>query len=334
MFKYFVTLSCSLLIIFNETDAIENSIIPLVERYESVENLNPKKYSRLQFEEISSALASKAQRIRILSYNILASIFDYKHEPINSWPQRLPRILELLNEMQPDVFGVQELYKDQLNDLLPFLSDTYTFVGGPCTDSEINGIFYRKERFELVDSQIWFISSTQVPSSETLTLVHLRDNITNSEFAACNTHLSFSKVDKRAFQAQFIVDKISSVFAQNVPVIFMGDLNTFTQRLDLENLPFYDGDYIHRILTKGPLKDAKEQSLLGHLGPLSTFTNATEEAIPFTGKGTPGIVLDHIYITKGITVLVHAVQPATVGGHFPSDHMPIFSDILINFEQN
>ena len=94
-------------------------------------------------------------------------------------------------------------------------------------------------------------------------------------------------------------------------------------------MPFFDGDYIHRILTKGSLRDTRELSLLGHVGPISTFTNDPDDVHPFQGRGTPGVFLDHIYATKDVTILLHAVQPATVQGEFPSDHMPLIVDFII-----
>lgn len=110
----------------------------------------------------------------------------------------------------------------------------------------------------------------------------------------------------------------------------MGDLNTFPNRIDLDRLPFLDGDYIHRILTQTILHDARDVSLLGHLGPISTFTNNPPDIQKFQGTGTPGVFLDHIYVSKEITVLIHATQPVTVGGGYPSDHMPVFIDFTLN----
>lgn len=117
--------------------------------------------------------------------------------------------------------------------------------------------------------------------------------------------------------------------AEQMPVLLTCDLNTFPNRLDLNRLPYYDGDYIHRLLTKNVFRDSFEVSLLGHLGPISTFTNAPEDGIPFQGFGTPGVFLDRIYVSKEIIVLIHAVQSGTVNGYFPSDHMPVIIDYLI-----
>lgn len=309
--------------------AVENSVIPLMERFEQVENLSQHKYSRHQFGEISCALAQKSNRIRLVTYNMLFNRLDSQLNPIDRWPQRLPRIVELLNEMQPDVIGVQELYPDQLEEMIKKIGQEFAYYGLPC-EKENNGIFYRRDRFELVKSQVMYMTSTpQVPSPDTLTMVQLQDRATGEKFAVFNTHLAFFDVDKREYQARYIAEHTAPV-AKEMPVIVTGDLNTFTNRPDLVKLPFFDGDYIYRILTKGPLKNSRDLSLVGHVGPISSFTNDPNDKEPFMGLGTPGVILDAILVSTDITVLLHAIQPGTVEGHFPSDHMPVLIDFLVD----
>jgi len=311
-------------------ESIENSIVPLVAKYESIENLPVTKYSINQYAEIASALQHKPECLRLATYNVLYNRYDHTLEDINRWPQRLPRIVELLNEMRPDILGVQELYSDQLEDLLKYVGETYAFFSCPYEEGELNGIFYRKDRFKLIDSHVWYMTSPpNAPISDTLTMVQLKDLQTGKSIAVFNTHFTFSKIDKRELQARFIAEHIQS-FAQKMPYVLTGDLNTFPNRLELGNLPFYDGDYLHRQLIRGGLTDAKDLSILGHLGPISTFTNGSQDdPRAFHGTGTPGIFLDRIYVSPGIQVLIHAVQSGTVEGHYPSDHMPIFIDLYL-----
>lgn len=325
------TLTTFILLVSLSVESVENSIVPLINKYECVENLPVAKYSSNQFKEITAALEHKEESIRLATYNVLFNLYDHNLDQENRWPQRLPRIVELLDEMQPDVLGVQELYPDQLQDLLPYIGDTYTFYSRPCLDKELNGIFYRKDRFEVMDSHVWYMTLTpDVPSTETLTMLQLKDLKSGKSVAVFNVHLAFSNINKRDFQARFIAEHIEE-YAGKLPYLLTGDLNTFQNRLDMGNLPFYDGDYVHRLLLQGGLQDAKNLSILGHLGPLSTFTNASDSSpVPFQGIGTPGIFLDHIYVSKGIQVLIHAVQPGTVNGHFPSDHMPILIDFYMD----
>ena len=311
------------------TGLVESSITSSVDYYESIHSLCKNKYSMAQFEEITSALSLKDEKVRIVSYNVLFNCFDSKQVKANRWPQRFPRVLALMEEMNPDLIAMQELSASQAKDILPFVEKGYGFFSNNLKDGDLNGIFYRLDRFDLIEGDFWSMSPTpQEPSVHTLTMVKLKDKLTGKSMAVFNVHLAFGKIEKRAFQAKFIASHIES-FAAGLPIILAGDMNTFAHRLDLERLPFYDGDYIHRLLTGGGLKDAREKAILGHLGPLSTFTNANEKAISFTGTGTPGVFLDHIYVSQEVDVLIHAVQSATVDGHYPSDHMPIMIDFLL-----
>jgi endonuclease/exonuclease/phosphatase family metal-dependent hydrolase len=250
---------------------------------------------------------------------MLFNLHDYNQSEENRWPNRLPRIVELISEMRPDIINTQELYPNQVQEITSLLENEFSFFPGQKdADGESYGIFYRTDRFELLSKQV----------SYPLSMVQLRDLKTNKIIYVFNTHMPFLNMEKRESWAHKMA-QIIEPFAQQMAVIFSGDLNTFSNRLDLPNLPFYDGDYIHRILSKGALKNSQELSLLGHFGPISTFTNNGKDKEPFQGTGTPGIILDSIYVSNKVTVLTHVVEKGTVNGHFPSDHMPVLIDFII-----
>lgn len=311
-------------------ESVENSIIPTMEKFEAIENISKNKYSHEQYSKIQWALKQKRNRIRVTSYNMLFNRFDQNLAPENRWPQRLPRIVQLIQEMNPDIIGTQELMPSQVQDLLPYLNETYTFYSRNSDSGEQNGIFYRTRRFSVLRKKIFNMTETpHIHSSSTLTMVQLKDRVTGKTLAVCNAHLAFADIEKRTFQAHFIAEKTRAI-ASHMPVMFMGDLNTFPNRPDLEALPALDGDYVNSILSRSVLKDARLLSVVGHVGPISTFTNKEGSTAPFEGTGSPGVFLDHIYVSRGITVLLHAVQPGTVDGHFPSDHMPVVIDCVLS----
>lgn len=305
------------------SDCVENSIIPEMEKFESIENLSEQKYSKEQFREIAHALKQKRNRIRLATYNMLFNIFDENLAPVNRWPQRLPRIVELLKDMNADVIGSQELQPDQVRDLCPYLKKKYRFFSIDSSKGEQNGIFFKKKRFHVLKKTVFFMA----PTTSTFTMVQLKDCKTGKSVAFCNAHFAFADIEARTSQAHFVAEKVKSIVKQ-MPVIFTGDLNSFPNRPDM-NFPALDGDYVDQILTQKTLKDAMTVSKVGHIGPISTFTNKEGGVVPFEGTGTPGVFLDHIYVSKGITVLLHAVQPGTVNGHFPSDHMPVIIDFVV-----
>lgn len=329
MKKIYSALFLCLLFIGTADSVVDNSVTPQIEFFENKNNLDQKKYSKHQFAEIEEALSHLDEKIRILSFNLLFSHYDHNLSPENRWPQRLPRIVEVINEMQPDIIGVQELYPPTWKDLQPLIEKNYTLFAKPCDDGELNGILYHNDRFEVVDSLVWYISETpEIPNTETLTMLKLKDLKTGHILAVFNAHLAFSNINKREYQARFLAKYIKS-FIKEGPVVLTGDFNTFSNRPDLHKLPFYDGDYILRILKSSSLSTAKENALLGHLGPISTFTNLPNDVLPFKGTGTPGITLDHIFISNHIKALIHATQAGTIQGLYPSDHMPVLADIIL-----
>jgi endonuclease/exonuclease/phosphatase family metal-dependent hydrolase len=295
--------------------SVENSITPLLEKYELIENLPEKKFTQSQFQEIKEALSHKQERIRIMSYNMLFNLYDHNLAEINRWEQRLPRLVELIRETNPDIINTQELWPEQLADLEAQLKDEYSVVAYP--NDETYAIFYKRNRFELVASE---------PSDPIVTAT-LKDMITDKVLAVFNTHLAFSNKEKREKEARDLLQKTADL---SCATLVTGDLNTFPARLENEKFPFYDGDYILRLLTSKNLKNAKDLSLIGHFGPISTFTNDPSDILPFQGTGTPGVFLDHVLVSPEIQVLTHAVQPGTVDGHFPSDHLPVIVDFLVN----
>jgi endonuclease/exonuclease/phosphatase family metal-dependent hydrolase len=303
--------------------AVEDSIIPVMEHFENVENLPSQKFTKSQFDEIHLALMKKEEKIRLVTYNMLFNLYDHNLAEENRWPNRLPRIVELINEMQPDIIDTQELYPTQVKEIVALLENEYAFFAGQKDpNGESYGIFYRKDRFELLAEKINY----------PLSMVQLKDLKTDKIFYVFNTHMPLANIEKREANARKIIQEINSI-AKEMPVILTGDLNTFPGRLEIEGLPFYDGDYIHRILSSGFLKNAQQQALLGHFGPLSSFTNNGKDGDPFQGTGTPGVMLDTIYVSNAVTVLTHGVEKGTVGGHFPSDHMPLVIDFLVKDQE-
>ena len=319
---------------------VQESIVPFLDEIESGTALQGAKLHPDQQAEILEGIAQRGDKIRVVTYNMLSSTYESKYDPHYTWPQRLPRILEMIAEMKPDLLCVQEIEPSQYNDLVSAFGESYGAVGTIDNEDQAgtaqpSAIFYNKDRFELRQHRVVYISETPMsPSADpygntrTITVASLRDSVTGKKIAVASAHFSFFSLESRVYAARF-VSKWLKYLSPMMPVLFCGDLNTFPMRLDLHSLPAYDGDYVHRILVGGGFVDAKDVALLGHVGPLSTYTNGQPDAIPFTGTGTPGVILDHIYVAGKAKVLAHGVQPARVDGFFASDHMPVLADILM-----
>lgn len=335
--------------------SITHSIVPLLKE---IEDTPPEKYSEEHSLKINHLLAQKAQKIRVVTYNLLFNLFDVQlKDSTYSWTNRLPHIVQTIGNIKPDILCVQETYPNQLQELQKSLGDSFLHFVGSSKAGELNAIFYNKERFELDLNDYQDcgtnLSSTsfEVPISpkddalvatipdflppdlepgKQLTLVHLHDKLTGKQFVVMNTHLTFYRINSREAQAYFIADLVQRLHTLDKVVILAGDFNTFPNRPDKPGFRFYDGSYICQIF-QTVLNDTKEVALLGHVGPLASsirdFLHRGNK--PFYDTESPEVILDHIYVSPTVPVIINAIEPSLVDGRFPSDHMPVIADILL-----
>ncbi|MFZ4099424.1 MAG: endonuclease/exonuclease/phosphatase family protein [Chlamydiia bacterium] len=312
--------------------AIENSIIPQMNQCRQLSSLQLDKYPTALQEEIREALQHTGDCLRIATYNVLFSGHDDQLAWRDRWPQRLPRLVETIRNIDPDILAVQELLSEQLDDLQSLLKDCFNVYVPSAPYGELNCVFYRSDRLELLKGTTVILCDKPRLMSDSLTIVQLMDRQTGLPIALFNTHLPFHSIDWQVDHARKIADHLREA-AQSMPTVFCGDLNTFATLLDRPTLPLYGGEYVERILSASGVQDARLHALVGHLGPLGTFTSHNDrrlKAKPFSGFGVPGVILDHIYVSASVHVLVHGIETATVGGEFGSDHMPVVIDCLVD----
>lgn len=322
---------------------VEKSIITTLDTLRLIKNIDPKKYSQNQYKVISDALEHKTSIIRVATYNMMFDRYDHLLPAPYRWNERIKRLVAMIEDMHADLICFQELYPKQISELLDEIGDDYVLAGPiPCQDEdpqEVNGIFIRKGRFQCQKVSTWYISETpKEPSSDpfskeqkTVTEAHLTDWVSGKELVVLSTHTTFGSADSREYAAKTLANYIEPI-CKTKPVILAGDFNSFASRVDEPLLPFYDGNYMLKILTSKSLRNSRDAALIGTLGPLSTYTNKDGALMPFQGSGTPGVFLDHIFVAGPLLVLLQAVQPATVSGHYASSHMPVVID-CINFQE-
>lgn len=267
--------------------------------------------------------------IKILSYNIRY------HNPADgehSWPHRKEKVAALLQRYTPDLIGLQEVLKGQLDDIAGALTD-FAWVGVGRDDGRARGeyapIFYRRNRFALLASDTFWLSETpHQPGSfgwdaacvRIATWARLRDKASGATFLVLNTHF-----DHRGEQAQVESARLLRAFlndpAQALPAVVTGDFNGTAQA------------WSYQVLTQPteaaglPLADAMLQSQTPHHGPVATFT--TGFADPLQEK------IDFIFVwpapskasTAAIQVQRHAVLDDQVDGYYPSDHLPVLAAV-------
>lgn len=96
----------------------------------------------------------------MISYNIR---YDNPKDGSNAWPYRKERVAALLHHYAPDLIGLQEVLKTQLDDLAE-RPVGFAWVGVGRDDGQTAGeyapIFYRRDGFDLVGTGNFWLSET------------------------------------------------------------------------------------------------------------------------------------------------------------------------------
>ena len=200
---------------------------------------------------LASAAVSCGQQegpeLKVMSFNIRMGVAD---DGENAWEIRKPAVAEMLNTVNPVMFGVQEAFDFQLeyiNENCP----QYECVGVGREDGVDEGehmsVFYNSEKIELLDWGTYWLSETpDVPSKgwdaacyRTATWTKVREKASGKEFYFCNTHLDHIGQAARRNGLALIVERIAEMNPEGLPMILTGDFNVTPDDPcldDLENM--------------------------------------------------------------------------------------------------
>ncbi len=256
-----------------------------------------------------------AETLKVMAYNIR---YPEKRDGVNYWDERRPVAIEMLRRTAPDLIGTQELFFRQGEDIVTALPE-YVWLGTArygIHTNEYMGIFYKKDRFELLQmGQFWLSETPDVPGSMSwkvslprlATWVRLLDKRTARPLYFVDTHFAHRAEDAEArAQSSRVIAKFLGTLPADVPVVLTGDFNTG---------PDTDA---HRVLTAN-LQDAwlatKQRK-----GPEGTFHG-------FRGGdgGGGGRRIDWVLfrapwsVTEAETITMHQ------GNQYPSDHYPVMA---------
>lgn len=108
------------------------------------------------------AISAIAQELNVASVNVrFAAKGDYKRH--NGWDQRKGYLCDMINHEAFDVFGAQEVRKEQLDDMLAALPD-YRYIGVARDDGKDKGefcpVFYRKDKLKMLNGGTFWLSET------------------------------------------------------------------------------------------------------------------------------------------------------------------------------
>src|SRR4030043_201084 len=259
---------------------------------------------------------SGKDEIRVMTLNVR---LDTPVDSMNAWPNRAVIVCNFIKNEKPDLLGLQEVLAHQYDVLDSALGD-YTSVGVGRSDGakggEMNPLFFRKERYDMVRSKTFWLSVTpEVAGSQAwganlpriVTWAELVDRSSHEHLFFFNTHFAHDSDSARIMSSILLLNKVDSI-ASGFPFILTGDFNMLTTSKG------------YAILT-GPaesvplLRDSYKISEKRPYGPGYTFNSFSDKE----GSGR----IDYIFVKEGMKVLDHRTLVKKERGIFISDHWPV-----------
>ena len=265
---------------------------------------------------------SNKNGIKIMTLNVR---YDNPEDSLNAWSNRASQVYNFILKDKPDILGMQEVLWSQylvFDSVLTEYSSTGVGRDDGARAGEMDPVFFRKERFDMVRTITFWLSETPEISGSKgwgaslpriVTWMELVDKNSHVHFFFFNTHFAHDSDSARIMSSKILLKEVDNI-AKGFQFIITGDFNM---------LPSCKG---YAILT-GPdesvplFKDSYTISERRPSGPAYT-TNG------FSDKQGPGRI-DYIFVKDGMKVLDHSTIIKKEKGIFISDHWPVQATVLL-----
>ena len=249
-----------------------------------------------------------------------------------TWDQRKSRIIQSIKDCNFDVFGVNECsaqhktyFDSNLTDYAGLYFNPYSSDGAAGGNTQYVGILYKKSDFSVVKNTTNYfwqaatldatVSKPSSPNDDPYyrggLCVVLQHKASGKNFFFMVTHGAKLSESRVAFAPVF--EMVEKKYNTNgYPSFFVGDLNARPYSPVIETYRQYwkdaylkvDPDYI--------------------TGPFATYCDFDVNLDLMTDKRR----IDYI-LYRGATPLTYVCSDKKYDGYYPSDHLPIYSDMLL-----
>jgi endonuclease/exonuclease/phosphatase family metal-dependent hydrolase len=254
--------------------------------------------------------------INVATYNLR---YNTPNDGVNAWPNRKEMVKGLVRYHEFDLFGTQEALRGQLEDVAELKE--FAFLGKGRDDGkqagEHSAIFYRKDRFKVLDSgDFWLSETPDVPGkgwdatccNRICSWAKFQDLKTKKQFYFFSVHFDHQGVKARQESGKLMVKKIKEI-AGKAPAICVGDFNSTPETEQIQALQTI-------------LQDAHNVTKQPPYGPEGTFNSFKFEA-PMDKR------IDYIFVSKDFEVLKYGVLTDAKEQRYPSDHQPVVAKVVL-----
>ncbi len=261
--------------------------------------------------QIRARVSEQGTSVLIATYNTAAPWGSFFEGTSSS--KRAPLFAQQMAAIAPDSFGVQEINSDWVNKMETLLPD-YAYYGvqrgGDSKEktSEMSGIFYLKEKYELLESGTFWISETPDTESKfegagcnrVCSFVVLQNRATGLTYAHFNTHLDNVSEEARTLGGRLIAARAAELAQKydKLPTVVTGDLNQYSDGTACQALEA--ADFVNA------------SSFAAGGDSHATYHN--------WGEYTDGQPIDFIFLSAGLSATQYTIHSEQVDSTFVSDH--------------
>ena len=259
--------------------------------------------------------------LRAMTFNLR---YGTAQDGANAWPARRHLVMTTIERNDPDILGVQEALRFQLDEIavaFPSLSELGVGRDDGVSAGEYSAILFRSDRLTVAAGGTFWLSDTPtVPGSATwgnqipriCTWARFVDRKTARPFYVFNLHLDHESQASRERAIELLLREVRDR-AFDDPVIVMGDFNAGESNAAIERLrggtdPTFPFRNSLRVLR--PTADS-----------VGTFHG-------FLGT-TGGDMIDAIFLSPQWTPLEVAIDRWPGAIPYPSDHFPVTATLRL-----
>jgi endonuclease/exonuclease/phosphatase family metal-dependent hydrolase len=270
----------------------------------------------------SALIAADGPELRVMSFNIR---YGTAPDGENHWDRRKDFLVETVLAFRPDLLGTQETLAFQRDFLAEKLTD-YRVLGVGREDGkeqgEIMAIYWRKDRFEVLDSgHFWLSTTPETPGSKSwdsalprmVTWIKLRDlkQPDARPILWMNTHFDHRGEQARQESARLVRAKLGEM-GEGCSLIVTGDFNA-AEGSQPYQLLFGEIDGV-----QSPVVDSFRVAHPERGTEEGTFSG-------FRAENVSGARIDWIACSRDWRIIQAGIDRTSRDGRTPSDHFPVFA---------
>jgi len=259
-----------------------------------------------------------------MSFNIRYGTADDRQ---NHWERRRDLVFATLRDEKPDVAGLQEALRFQIDEIrsaLPGYGEVGQGRDAGSPSNEFTVILYRRDRLEVADEgTFWFSDTPEVAGSRSwgnripriCSWARFLERETGRGFYIYNVHIDHESQASRERSVQFLL-KVIRLRRTLDPVVVTGDFNAG------EHNPVIGYMKGERLPGGAGGDEPVPPALVDTFRVLHPDDSDAATFHGFTGRVT-GEKIDFIFAAPWVRVLDAAILRRHDDGRYPSDHYPV-----------